>query len=45
MNYRDDMITYLKARVDALEKEVLALNIEIINKDFKIQQLEDAINK
>lgn len=45
MSYKDDMITFLKARVSALEDEVETLNIEIINRDLKIQQLEDAINK
>lgn len=38
-------MTYKEARIAALEKEVLRLNIEIINKDFKIQLLEDECNK
>ena len=36
-------MTFEEAQIEALQKEVLRLNIEIINRDFKIQQLEDEI--
>jgi len=45
IDMKDDRLTYQEARIAALEKEIEKLNIEIINRDFKIQQLEDAINK
>lgn len=45
MSFTEDLLKLREAEVEALRKEILKLNIEIVNRDFKIQQLEDAINK
>lgn len=38
-------MTFEEARIEALERELEKLNIEIINLELKIQILEDAINR
>jgi phage shock protein A len=45
LNLRQAEVTALRIENDGLRKKIEQLNIEIINRDFKIQQLEDAINK
>lgn len=40
----EEQIKFLEARVNAMEKEIEKLNIEIINKDLEIQLLKDGIN-
>jgi cell division protein FtsB len=45
IDMKDDRLTYQQARIEALEKELEKLNIEIINLEIKIQLLEDGINK
>ena len=38
-------MTFEEARIEAMEREIEKLNIEIINLELKIQILEDAINR
>lgn len=38
-------MTFEEARIEALERELEKLNIEIINLELKIQILEDAVNR
>ena len=45
LNLRQAEVTALRIENDGLRKQIEHLNIEIINRDFKIQQLEDAIYK
>ena len=42
---KDERLSYQDARIEAMQKEIEKLNIEIINLHFKIQLLEDGINK
>ena len=42
---KDQRLSYQEARIEALEREVEKLNIEIINLQIKNQYLEDAINR
>lgn len=41
IDMKDDRLTYQEARIDALEKEIEKLNIEIINLQIKLQYAED----
>lgn len=42
---KDDRLSYQEARIEAMQKEIEKLNIEIINLELKIQLLEDDIKK
>lgn len=42
---KDERLSYQDARIQAMQREIEKLNIEIINLHFKIQLLEDGINK
>lgn len=42
---KNERLTYQEARIEALERELEKLNIEIINLELKIQLLEDATNR
>jgi hypothetical protein len=42
---KDERLSYQDARIEAMQKEIEKLNIEIINLHFKIQLLEDGTNK
>jgi hypothetical protein len=45
IDMKDERLSYQQARIDAMQKEIEKLNIEIINLELKIQLLEDGINK
>lgn len=42
---KNDRLTYQEARIEALERELEKLNIEIINLQIQIQLLQDATNR
>lgn len=42
---KNERLSYQEARIEALQREIERLNIEIINLELKIQILEDAINR
>lgn len=45
IDMKDERLSYQDARIQAMQIEIEKLNIEIINLHFKIQLLEDGINK
>jgi TolA-binding protein len=42
---KDKRLTYQEARIEALEKHIEKLNIEILNLQFKLNQAQNAINE
>ena len=42
---KDERLSYQEARIEAMQKEIEKLNIEIINLELKIQLLEDGTNR
>lgn len=42
---KNKRLTYNEARIEALEKHVEKLNIEILNLQYQLKQAENAINK
>jgi len=40
-----ERLTYQEARIEALEKHIEKLNIEILNLQFELKQAQNAINK
>jgi predicted RNase H-like nuclease (RuvC/YqgF family) len=42
---KDERLTYQEARIDAMQREIEKLNIEILNLEYKLKQAENAINE
>ena len=42
---KNKRLTYNEARIEALEKHIEKLNIEILNLQFKLKQAQNAINE
>ena len=42
---KNKRLTYNEARIEALEKHIEKLNIEILNLQYQLKQAENAINK
>ena len=42
---KNKRLTYNEARIEALEKHIEKLNIEILNLQFKLNQAQNAINE
>lgn len=42
---KDERLTYQEARIDAMQREIERLNIEILNLEYKLKQAENAINE
>ena len=42
---KNERLSYQEARIEALQREIERLNIEIINLELKIQLLEDGTNR
>lgn len=42
---KDERLTYQEARIDAMQREIEKLNIEILNLEYKLKQTENAINE
>lgn len=42
---KDKRLTYQQARIEALEKHIEKLNIEILNLQFELKQAQNAINE
>ena len=45
VNMKSERLTYQEARIQALQKEVEKLNIQILNLQYQLKQAQDAINK
>ena len=45
MRNKDERLTYQEARIDAMQREIEKLNIEILNLEYKLKQAENAINE
>lgn len=42
---KNERLTYQEARIEAMQREIEKLNIEILNLEYKLKQAENAINK
>lgn len=42
---KNERLTYQEARIDAMQREIDKLNIEILNLEYKLKQAENAINE
>ena len=42
---KNERLTYQEARIDAMQREIEKLNIEILNLEYKLKQAENAINE
>ena len=40
-----NIMSFKEARIDAMQKEIEKLNIEILNLEYKLKQAENAINE
>lgn len=42
---KNERLTYQEARIEAMQREIEKLNIEILNLEYKLKQAENAINE